>query len=669
MAQTSPTTFFLEKIKYKIENGDIKIPQFQRDFVWSMEASAKLMDSIIKGYPVGVFTFWKTKERLRSVKSIGAIDLPDIPDSDYVNYVLDGQQRITSIYASITGAKVGVYDYSQMCVNLTAAEDEPIVVLNTEELENDKYIPLKDIYKPDLRIVMSKYAEVYEKIQEYNKRLTTYSFSGIEIEDSSLDVATEIFTRINTTGKSLSVFEIMCAKTYDEDEKFDLYERRQAQIEKWESVNYETIPHQTVLQAVSVCIQKSCKRKEILGLDKEKFIKVWDRVDTAFDSTIDFLKSSYGIPVSRMLPYDAILVPFVYYFYKKKKKPEGRSADYLKDYFWRAVLTKRFTEGVESKLAMDCSYVIDSVIKGDKPEARHLPTVDISFESIKQNGDFSLGSAYIKGLICILASKHPQSFLDASEVTIDNAWLSQSNSKNYHHFFPKAYMKKKQPYVEECLVNHIANITIVDGYLNKVRIKDKAPSVYMSEYKLKNRKLQKTMETHLINNLEEFGIWNDDYSTFFTSRISAIQSELKNRLIEKADDRGFTNKNSDSPDNVESPETVSISFDICDEALYSKLKVGALARQMITYLLVNGLIPEDEQEKLKGKEYSRSTFKKNVYPVLADSKFDNMGNSNRVRYYATPVRVKEKLVYISSQWIDDSREDLIKWFKQHLETS
>ena len=666
MAQTSPTTFNLEKIKYKIENGDIKIPQFQRDFVWSMEASAKLMDSIIKGYPIGVFTFWKTKERLRSVKNIGSIDLPDIPDSDYVNYVLDGQQRITSIYASITGAKVDIYDYSQIYVDLTAAEDEPIVTLNIDNLRNDEYISLKDVYKLDLRAVMSQYYSVYEKIHAYHEKLINYTFSGVEIEDSSLNIATEVFTRINTTGKNLSAFEIMCAKTYDENEEFDLYEKRQTQMEKWENVNYETIPHQTVLQAVAICIQKSCKRKEILKLDKKAFIDIWDDVDTAFDSAIDFLKSSYGIPVSKLLPYDAILVPFVYYFYNKKYKPEGKSADYLKDYFWRAVLTKRFTEGVEGKVALDCTNVIDAIINGKKPDSKYLPAVDISIENIKQNGEFSLGSAYIKGLICILASQHPQSFLDSSEVTIDNAWLSQSNSKNYHHFFPKAYMKKHQPDVDESLVNHIANITIVDGYLNKVKIKDKAPSVYMSDFREKNSKLNEAMKTHLINNLDDFGIWGNDYSAFFTSRIAAIQMELKDRLIEKADDRGFADDNNEPLHSVDNLEPVDITFDILDDSTYHKFKVGFLAKQMITYMLINDMIPKDEQEKLKGKEYSRRTFRKNVYPVLADSKFDNMGNSSKPRYYAIPVNVKGKDVYISSQWIEESREDLISWFKQHL---
>ena len=53
-----------------IEKGQIKIPQFQREFVWDMQKSANLMDSIIKGYPIGTFIFWKTKERLRSVRDV-----------------------------------------------------------------------------------------------------------------------------------------------------------------------------------------------------------------------------------------------------------------------------------------------------------------------------------------------------------------------------------------------------------------------------------------------------------------------------------------------------------------------------------------------------------------------------------------------------------------------
>ena len=57
-----------------VSSGRLKIPQFQRDFVWDIKKSASLLDSIIKGYPVGTFIFWKTRERLRSVKDIGNLN-------------------------------------------------------------------------------------------------------------------------------------------------------------------------------------------------------------------------------------------------------------------------------------------------------------------------------------------------------------------------------------------------------------------------------------------------------------------------------------------------------------------------------------------------------------------------------------------------------------------
>ncbi len=539
MLRSNPTTINIDGIIYQIENGELKIPQFQRDFVWSIGAAAQLLDSIIKGYPIGAFTFWKTKDRLRTVKNIGGLTLPISPANDYVNYVLDGQQRITSIYACIKGVVIGNDDYSALYIDLKSTEDDPIILLDVDGLKSDEYISLKDLLSGGVAMIFSRYSSnnlSLERIDEYKKRINNYAFSTIEIQDAPLDIATEIFTRINTTGKSLSVFEIMCAKTYDEDKNFDLFEKRKLQLEKWENVNFDTVPHQSVLQVVSLCIQKTCRRRDILSIRKEDFINVWDKVDKAFDEAIDYFKGFFGIPVSKLLPYDALLVPFVYYFYKNGTKPAGINARCLQDYFWRCVLTKRFTEGVEGKLALDISHVVEPVLQNKEPDSKNLEPLDISYDSIKRNGEFSLSSAYIKGLICILAAQHPKSFADGAEVVIDNAWLSQSNSKNYHHFFPKAYMKKNQALISDELVNHIANITIVDGYLNKNRIRDKAPSAYMNEFKDENANLVSTMKTHLISDVDDFGIWKDDYNTFFENRLNGIRQELMNRIILKSYD-------------------------------------------------------------------------------------------------------------------------------------
>ncbi|MBK7587933.1 MAG: hypothetical protein IPI22_06130 [Bacteroidetes bacterium] len=81
-----------------------------------------------------------------------------------------------------------------------------------------------------------------------------------------------------------------------------------------------------------------------------KFISIWDEAVECIKSSIDFFRS-YGIPVSRILPYYALIVPFSYYFYKHKQSPVGKVKEML-EISWRA-LGFRYSSGVESKLTQD----------------------------------------------------------------------------------------------------------------------------------------------------------------------------------------------------------------------------------------------------------------------------------------------------------------------------
>lgn len=86
------------------------------------------------------------------------------------------------------------------------------------------------------------------------------------------------------------------------------------------------------------------------------------------------------------------------------------------------------------------------------------------------------------------------------------------------------------------MINHIANITIVDDYLNKRRIGSKAPSNYMKVFEKENNDLIATMKTHFIDDMDGYGIWNDDYDTFFYARIERIREELEKRIIRRKQD-------------------------------------------------------------------------------------------------------------------------------------
>lgn len=94
--------------------------------------------------------------------------------------------------------------------------------------------------------------------------------------------------------------------------------------------------------------------------------------------------------------------------------------------------------------------------------------------------------------------------------------MNIASSKNYHHFFPKAFLRRQKRYSEET-INALANITLVDDYLNKRRIGDKSPKTYIEEFQKENSELEETLKSHLID-LKSFGILDNDYDTFLEKR-------------------------------------------------------------------------------------------------------------------------------------------------------
>ncbi len=128
-----PQSVTFSSLFAEIENGTIKIPQFQRDFVWSKAKSAKLLDSIVKGFPIGTFILWKTDERLRSIRNLGGVSLPETQKGDAVKYVLDGQQRLTSLFVTLKGLTIireeQKEDFSQFWVDLAVDEHEEIILM------------------------------------------------------------------------------------------------------------------------------------------------------------------------------------------------------------------------------------------------------------------------------------------------------------------------------------------------------------------------------------------------------------------------------------------------------------------------------------------------------------------------------------------------------------
>src|SRR4030043_889160 len=295
-----PQSFLITDLINDVKRGYIKIPQFQRDFIWSKEKAASLMDSILKSYPIGTIILWKTKETLRSVRNLGGANLPETPPGDFIQYVLDGQQRLTSIFATLIGAKVKreyrIDDFSEIYINLEASEDEEIVVSNKDGLDDKSSVKLTSLLYGGLQYLASFSKEYLEKIELYKRNIETYPVPSVLIRDVPIDVATEIFTRINEGGKPLTVFEIMAAKTFDVERGFDLAERYDDLIGTLERVDYETISDATVLRTVSVILTKECSKKTILNINKSDFIDIWPTAVDAIERAVEYLRNYFKIP-------------------------------------------------------------------------------------------------------------------------------------------------------------------------------------------------------------------------------------------------------------------------------------------------------------------------------------------------------------------------------------
>lgn len=604
----------------EIQKGQIKVPKFQRNFVWSLEKTAKLLDSILKGYPIGTFILWETNERLNDIKNIGDLELPAIPDDIKVQYVLDGQQRITSLYAAFLGAQIQkegekkITDYANIFVNLDGDvenNDDQIVV---PEKPEDVFISLHEIlnFNDHLLEIQEKYsAEHFKKIHQYSQAFSTYDFSTIVLRKEDIDSAIEVFTRINTGGQTLTLFEIMSAKTYDEEQDFDMEDKFQKLMDELSERKYNSISSSVILSILSLVLSKNkeCKRKTILQLDKQKIIDTWDDVISALKESIDYFRSVYRIPVSAILPYDSLLVPFAYFFYFQKEKPKGEQIKYLEEFFWRMSLSFRYSSSTESKLAQDIKR-IDEILKGDRPNYEDVKVYLSTPKDLIETG-FSAGSSYCKAILCLLAYHEPKDFQDNGKVILDNSWLKVANSKNYHHFFPKAYLRKINMGNENSLVN----ISLVSADLNKRKIRAKAPSIYIQDFLDENDELPMTLKSHLINDMDDFGIRSDDYLVFLEKRSNTIFKKLKDRI----DLKHKEDKKEDEVreiilggENEKLEIKSTLRFDIREGNINKKLEY-VVAKTISAFLNSEGgtlIIGVDDDENILGLEKDMQTLSK-----------------------------------------------------------
>ena len=516
----------ISKVVDRISSGDIRIPAFQRDFVWEPDQVAFLLDSIYKEFPIGTIILWKTDKRLTTEKNLGYFELPE-PRKDYpVNYVLDGQQRLTSLFSVFqTTLTPETNEWVDIYFDLDTNEsvqESSFLALEDSEIDSDRHFPVKTFfdsigYRKATEHLTDEKIKIIDLVQ---RRFLTYIIPDIVFETDDMTNVAIVFERINRAGTELNVFELLSAWSWSDS--FDLVEKFDALQDKIAEHGYEDLCNDRDLQLriTSGIIKQNTSPKTILSLSGDEIRLNFDSVQNGILGAIDFLKRELGVRHYKMLAFPGLLVPLSAFFATKKKDGfnySSKQKEIINKWFWRSLFSRRFSAGVNERQAFDIGHMLK--LKKDENYDFKFPSNEIKFDFAKSN--FSMGNANSKTLITMLNQKKPFSFLSGAKIDLDKV-LKKGSRHEYHHIFPKKHLESLGKERKE--INCLANICFLTRSDNN-KIKAKSPTLYVTQ--MRKEKKKKYLKSALIPS--NFG--KIKYEAFIEKRVQMLE-EFANQLMD-----------------------------------------------------------------------------------------------------------------------------------------
>lgn len=513
----------------RVNDGEVRIPAFQREYVWEPDRVQFLMDSIYKQYPIGTVLFWRTREKLNFDRDLGPYTLP-APKADYpIDYVLDGQQRLTSIFSTFqtelkknpTTQTNWVDIYFDLNANENA-QDSQFLALKDDEVEKH-HVPLNILFDVTEYGKFTRQVTDEVELAKIDLLQTRFKEAQIPIETVETEDHSKIaiiFERVNRGGVPLDTYQLLSAWTWSGD--FDLrtkFEDLALELDEYGFSDLKDEPD-LLLKCCSGLIKGDSSSKSIIDLKGTEVRDNFDLFRNAFLGAIDFLRRDCGVISLKILPYKSMIIPLVKFFSSDKTSgyhPNVTQRKALVKWFWNSLFDRRYSNSVDTAVSNDFNAF--ALLKKNDSSLIDKRTVTVTPEFFTQN-QFSMNAVNTKTFILLLANSKPKSFISGASVDLGNVLMS-CNRTEFHHIFPKNYLKtsfgidKEKSFV-------LANFAFLSQTDNR-QIQDKAPSEYKSLMAVSN--INEILEAAFI---PESGL-DLVYDDFISSRASLL-SEKANKL-------------------------------------------------------------------------------------------------------------------------------------------
>lgn len=480
--------YSIRDILNQVSKGNLRIPAFQRGFVWDSDSVAFLMDSIYKNYPFGTIQLWRTREKLNSEKQFGPFKLFERDEEYPIDYVLDGQQRITSIFG-VFQTEIeeidGVDNPFKIYYDLEADEnsqDSQFIPLKDEDLIKNRHFPLSCLfdtvkYRRATTHLDETTLEKIDNLQAVFKEVKI-PYQTLETDDKS-KVAI-VFERINRKGIPLDTLQLLTAWTWSEE--FDLKDKFEELKDELTPYGFEDLGMNAdlLLRISSAVLTHNSTTQSLVELNGQTVRERFQEVTNGIKGAIDFLKKNLKTEKLSNLPYEQFLIPLSVFFSNKGNKHFNYSAEQRQkiiSWFWKSSFGKRYSAGTNKNIKKDIDEMLK--LKFD-PANTNINNISMNIdEQFFRTTDFTINTVSTKSFVLLLAQKSPKSFISGSEITLSSV-LKDYNRNEFHHIYPKAYVNGLDASIVNYSVNCLANFCILARADNK-KIDCKKPSQYRKE--------------------------------------------------------------------------------------------------------------------------------------------------------------------------------------------
>lgn len=522
----------IKDLLLSIDKGEYLIPEFQRGYVWNSNQVKGFIRSLYLGYPSGSFLIWKT-ENPSEIRGKNSNE-----NLVYKNLILDGQQRLTTIFTIFKGKTPTWYEGSSLRTDLHfSLEKEEFQYYKPREMKGkNEWIHVSEfLTNGALSGFMGTLSSMEEDQRNYYmqsdiiQRLTRldqmkdYGYYIKEVQIKEVDKVVEIFNLVNKSGTTLNESDLALAiisSTWEGTKK-----RFRTKIEEYATYNYHLDFNFFTRLLNMITTGRGRYTSEISRKNEADFVPAWDKINRSLPYLINILREDAYIDSNSNLSTIYVLYTMVYFLStqdnKFKNQEEKKKAIY---WLFMVQLWGWYSGSSESYLEKDINVIkngegIEGLINNlslYRGNNLYLTDDDMAYQGVRSK-IYPLFYATIR-------SKDAKDWTDTN-VPLYSRNMGFNNELQKHHVFPKSYLYKKYDSsnsIQKNMINEIANKAFITQKSN-VKILDNPPSEYLP--KIDAEQLRKQFVP-----LDEELYKLENYELFLEKRRSLIKEGINNFL-------------------------------------------------------------------------------------------------------------------------------------------